>query len=698
MPNRLATETSPYLRQHADNPVDWYPWGREALERARQEDRPILLSVGYAACHWCHVMAHESFENPDIARVMNELFVNIKVDREERPDVDSIYMQAVQSMNGHGGWPMTVFLTPAGDPFYTGTYFPPEDRHGMPGFPRILRSVSDAYHTKRDRVTQTAAAMRDIYAAASAPMPPSGALSPTILDRAYRALAERFDSAHGGFEGAPKFPQAMSLDFLLRYAARTASAPALAMVADSFRHMARGGIYDQIGGGFHRYAVDAVWLVPHFVKMLYDNALLTNLGVHLWQATADPEVRRVTEETIAWVAREMTSPEGGFYASLDADSEGVEGKFYVWTEREIDAALGPESAAVKTYYGVTPDGNFEGATILHVPDDPAVLAQRAGVSETLLSAARGRARGALAAIRDRRVHPGRDEKMLAAWNGLMLRAVAAAARAFGNPDHRTLALANAEFLRRTLVRPGGRVMRTHTAGVTKIGGYLDDHASVALGFLGTYEMTADRTWLGLAREIATAIGEWFWDDASGTLFDTARDADPLITRPRDLTDNAVPSGTSLTIELYLSLAELFDDAILRQRALGMLEALAEPMARHPAAFGYALGAADMAINGAVAVALVGDTASEGYRALDATVSRQYVPSLVLAGGAPGDSAGIVLLEGRPEVNGVATAYVCHHFMCDAPQTDAAGLAGQLAGAVRARHGAAATVASGSVRG
>jgi hypothetical protein len=490
----------------------------------------------------------------------------------------------------------------------------------------------------------------------------------------------------------------MSLDFLLRYAARTTSAPALAMVADSFRHMARGGIYDQIGGGFHRYAVDAVWLVPHFEKMLYDNALLTSLGVHLWQATADPEVRRVTDETIAWVAREMTSPEGGFYASLDADSEGVEGKFYVWTEREIDAALGPESAAVKTYYGVTPGGNFEGATILHVPDDPAVLAQRAGVSETILSAARGRARGILAAIRDRRIHPSRDEKVLAAWNGLMLRAVAAAARAFGNPEHRALALANAEFLRRTLVRPGGRVMRTHTAGVTKIGGYLDDHASVALGFLGTYEMTADRTWLGAAREIATAIGEWFWDDASGTLFDTARDADPLITRPRDLTDNAVPSGTSLTIELYLCLAELFDDAILRQRALGMLEALAEPMARHPAAFGYALGAADMAINGAVAVALVGDTMSAGYRALDATVSRHYVPSLVLAGGAPGESAGIALLEGRPEVNGAPTAYVCHHYMCDAPQTDPIGLAGQLASAVRARQGTAAAVASGSAHG
>ena len=687
MPNHLATETSPYLRQHAGNPVDWYPWGREALERARTEDRPILLSVGYAACHWCHVMAHESFEDPDTARLMNELFVNIKVDREERPDVDSVYMQAVQSMNGHGGWPMTVFLTPAGEPFYAGTYFPPVDRHGMPSFARILRSVSDAYHTKRERVTQTAAAMRDIYTAASAPMPPSGTLGPATLDRAYRGLAERFDHEHGGFEGAPKFPQTMSLDFLLRYATRMNSAPALAMVEESFRHMARGGIYDQVGGGFHRYAVDAVWLVPHFEKMLYDNALLARLGVHLWQATKDPEVRRVTEETITWVAREMTSPDGGFYASLDADSEGAEGKFYVWTEREIDAALGPESAAIKTYYGITPAGNFEGANILHVAGDPAVLAQRAGISEPALRAAHDRARGVLASVRERRVRPGRDDKILAAWNGLMLRALTAAARAFGRAEHKAQALANAEFLRRTMVRAGGRVMRTHTAGVTKIAGYLDDHASVALGFLGTYEMTADRTWLGLAREIATAIGEWFWDDASASLFDTARDADPLVTRPRDLPDNAVPSGTSLTIDLYLHLAELLDDAILRQRAFGILETLAEPMARHPAAFGHALGAADMAVNGAVAVALAGDPADAGYCALDAVVAGTYVPSLVLAGGPPGQSAGIALLEGRPEVNGAATAYVCHHYMCDAPQTDPAPLASQLATAVRAPHAA-----------
>ena len=682
MPNRLATETSPYLRQHADNPVDWYPWGPDALERARRDDRPILLSVGYAACHWCHVMAHESFEDPETARLMNDNFVNIKVDREERPDVDSVYMQALQSMNGHGGWPMTVFLTPSGEPFYAGTYFPPTDSRGMPSFSRILRSVSDAYRTKRDRITQTATAMRDIYAAATTRMGPSGPLGSDLLDRAFRALVLRYDATNGGFEGAPKFPQTMSLDFLLRYAARTGSEEALDMVSASFRHMARGGIYDQIGGGFHRYAVDAVWLVPHFEKMLYDNALLARLGVHLWQATKDPDARRVAEETIDWIAREMTSPDWGFYASLDADSDGVEGQFYVWSETEIDAALGPESALFKTCYGVSPGGNFEGASILHVAEDPTTLARRAGITDASLAALRARSRDILQLVRARRVHPARDEKVLAAWNGLMLRAVAAAARAFERADYAELAVANARFLRDALVRPGGRVMRTHTNGVTSIAGYLEDHAALALGFLATYELTADRAWVDLAREIAGAIDEWFWDDATAAVFDTARDALPLITRPRDVTDNAVPSGTSLTIELYLYLAELLDDATMRRRAVGLLESLAEPMARHPAAFGHALGAADMAINGAVAIALSGELNDARSRALDAVIARHYVPSLVLARGTAATAPGIALLADRTPLGGAPTAYVCRHSICDAPTIDPDRLDAQLDDAAR----------------
>src|SRR5689334_16309219 len=379
MSNRLANETSPYLLQHAANPVDWYPWGEDALARARSESKPILLSVGYAACHWCHVMEHESFEDDATARLMNEKFINVKVDREERPDIDGIYMQAVQAMTGHGGWPMTVFLTPAMLPFYAGTYFPPDDRHGMPSFRRVLAAVGDAYRNRRGDVERTTAQLREFFAATTHPTRSTGALPAALLERAYRELARDFDERHGGFGGAPKFPQAMALDSVLRYWARTRTSNALTMARDSFRAMARGGIYDQLGGGFARYAVDDRWLVPHFEKMLYDNALLARLGVHLWQATKDAEVRRVVEETIDWALREMTDAGGGFHASLDADSEGHEGKFYVWTRAELDAALGSESALAAEYWGVTASGNFEGKNILHVPNEPAVVASRLGI-------------------------------------------------------------------------------------------------------------------------------------------------------------------------------------------------------------------------------------------------------------------------------------------------------------------------------
>ncbi|HEX4684417.1 MAG TPA: thioredoxin domain-containing protein, partial [Gemmatimonadaceae bacterium] len=391
MTNRLANETSPYLLQHANNPVDWYAWGSEALERARAENKPILLSIGYAACHWCHVMEHESFENSATAALMNERFVNIKVDREERPDLDGIYMQAVQAMTGQGGWPMTVFLTPEGVPFYGGTYFPSEDRQGMPSFTRILNSVANAYASKREQVEQTAASVREMYDNATAATQSAGPLTGDLLETAYRALSRLYDEAHGGFSGAPKFPQTMSLDFLLRYSARRGIENAQEMVRHSFLQMARGGIYDQVGGGFARYSVDAIWLVPHFEKMLYDNALLVRLGAHLWQATKDVEVRRVTEETIDWAIREMRSPDGGFYSSYDADSEGHEGKFYVWTPEEFDAATGDDAAILHTYWGVTADGNFEGATILAVQMERRALAARFRISEQQADAAIARA-------------------------------------------------------------------------------------------------------------------------------------------------------------------------------------------------------------------------------------------------------------------------------------------------------------------
>jgi uncharacterized protein len=692
MPNRLANETSPYLLQHAGNPVEWYPWGTEAIEKAKREDKPILLSIGYAACHWCHVMAHESFEDDETAQLMNERFVNIKVDREERPDLDGIYMQAVQAMTGHGGWPMTMFLMPDGTPFYGGTYFPPDDRHGLPSFRKVLQSVADAYAQKREGVAKTAAQLKEIYKSNSASARSEGGLSPPMLEIVYRSLVQRYDERNGGFGGAPKFPATMTLDFLLRYWKRTGTAQALEIVATSFRKMARGGIYDQIGGGFARYAVDAEWLTPHFEKMLYDNALLARLGAHLWQATRDGEFHRVSVETIEWLDRELTAPEGGFYSSLDADSEGHEGKFYVWTEEELDTLLGADSRLFKSYYGVTRGGNFEGRNILFVGTDRATGAARAGVDEEMLEAVLARARKILYLARAKRVWPARDEKILAAWNGLMLRGVATAARAFDRKDFRQLALRNAEFLTREMVRKG-RVMRSHKEGVTRIGGFLEDHAAVALGFLSVYELTFDEAWVARAREIADAMIEWFWDDQVGAFFDTARDAEELITRPRDVTDNATPSGTSLAVELLLHLAELQHNADYRRRASFILETLAEPMTRYPTAFGHLLGCADIEINGAIEVAVAGDIASAAFKALERVVSEQYVPSLVLAGGdATGTHSRVKLLDDRSLIEGKPTAYVCRAYTCDRPVTEPEALADQLENA--ARVPASATTATG----
>ncbi len=681
MPNRLANETSPYLLQHADNPVDWFPWGPEALEKAKKEDKPILLSVGYAACHWCHVMAHESFEDAETARLMNEAFVNVKVDREERPDIDGIYMQAVVAMTGHGGWPMTMFLMPDGNPFYGGTYFPPDDRPGLPSFRKILSAVRDGYAQKRDALDKSAEQLKQIFEGNLAKARGGSAPTAQSLELAYRALARSYDIRNGGFGGAPKFPATMVMDFLLRYWRRTDTKYALEMVVDSFRKMARGGIYDQIGGGFARYAVDAIWLVPHFEKMLYDNALLVRLGAHLWQATKDDEIRRVTAETVQWLEREMTSPAGGFYSSFDADSEGHEGKFYVWSEEEIDKLLGVDSPTFKSYYGVTRGGNFEGKSILFVAADRSTAAARAGIPRPELDTLLARSGKCLYEARAARVWPGRDEKILASWNGLMLRGVATAARAFRDAQFRTLALRNAEFLARELVSDG-RVMRSHKEGVTRINGYLEDHAAVALGFLAVYELTYDEKWVRLARTIADAMIEWFWDEERGAFFDTARDAEQLITRPRDATDNATPSGTSLAVELLLHIAELQHDADYRRRASFILETLGELVAKHPSAFGHLLGSMDMELNGAIEVALIGRPDDRAFEALERVVAEQYVPSLVLAGGTGEGQSSVTLLEGRSLQNGKPTAYVCRAYACDAPAAEPSVLSRQLESAPR----------------
>jgi uncharacterized protein YyaL (SSP411 family) len=680
MPNRLALETSPYLLQHANNPVDWYAWTDEALERARVENKPILLSIGYAACHWCHVMEHESFEDRATAALMNERFVNIKVDREERPDLDAIYMQAVQAMTGHGGWPMTVFLTPEGVPFYGGTYFPKHDRPGMPSFTRILTAVSDSFRSKPDDVQRTAESVREMYSAASEQTRSGGPLSAELLDNAYRALSSHYDEENGGFSGAPKFPQTMSLDFLLRHWARRKVEHALAMVSRSFLAMARGGIYDQIGGGFARYAVDAIWLVPHFEKMLYDNALLVRLGANLWQATKDAEVRRVTEETIDWALREMRSPEGGFYSSYDADSEGHEGKFYVWSGEELDAALGDAAPMMRAYWGVTDDGNFEEKNILSVVMERRTLAARFRVSEQDVDATIDRARKTLYDVRRDRVWPGLDDKVLASWNGLMVRGIAEAARAFQRDDYRDAAVAAGEFLFRSMTRDG-RVFRSFKNGEARLAGYLEDYGSLALAAIALYELTFDSAWLDRARSLGESVVRWFWDETAGAFFDTASDHEQLITRPRDVSDNATPSGASLAVELLLRIAELFDDREANRRATYVLESLAPSMARYPTAFGHMLCNADIVLNGAIEVALVGDSTAEDFRALRDVVAEEYVPSLVLAGDGA-SSGGVALLRDRAARDGRATAYVCRNYACDAPTTDASTLAEQLTSARR----------------
>ncbi|MEO6865494.1 MAG: thioredoxin domain-containing protein [Gemmatimonadaceae bacterium] len=593
MPNRLVGETSPYLLQHAENPVDWHPWGDEALELARTTNRPILLSIGYAACHWCHVMAHESFEDPSTAAIMNEHFVCIKVDREERPDLDAIYMQAVQSMTGHGGWPMTVFLTPASEPFYGGTYFPPTDRHGLPSFTRILNAVAESYAKRPDSIAASAASMRQIYDVTAASEGAEGDVNAAFLETAGHAIATGYDSRFGGFGAAPKFPPTMVLDFFLRHWARTGQASALEMAEATFIRMARGGIYDQIGGGFARYSVDAQWLVPHFEKMLYDNALLIRLGAHLYKATKDEEVRRVTEESVEWLVREMTSSEGGFYSSLDADSEGVEGKFYVWTSEEFDALLGSNAQIVKNYYGVTESGNFEGRNILNVPVPPAAFASRTNVELDALLTTVTRAKQTLYQCRSRRVWPARDDKTLAGWNGLALRAVVEAAHAFDREDFRVLATRNADFLAARMV-VNGRVMRSYKDGITRIYGFLEDQAAVALGFLAMFEQSLDLKWLDAARRLARTMLDEFWDADTRLFYDTARDAEKLITRPRDPTDNATPSGTSLAIDLVLRLANYDDDQLFRDRAAATMNSVAGMMARYPSAFGHMLGNAEYA--------------------------------------------------------------------------------------------------------
>ena len=665
--NRLAGETSPYLLQHAHNPVDWYPWGDEAFARARAEDKPILLSVGYSACHWCHVMERESFENPEIAAIMNRHFVSVKVDREERPDVDQIYMQAVQSLTGHGGWPMTVFLTPDGEPFYGGTYYPPVEGHGLPAFPRLLQALAEAWANRRGEVVASAQKIGEALGQSERLRASTGLLTDEILFGAFQALSAQFDETEGGLGGAPKFPQPMIWEFVLRFWKRSKNPRGRQMVHTTLTMMARGGMYDQVGGGFHRYSVDPHWLVPHFEKMLYDNAQLASLYLSGWLAFGDPECRRVSEETLDYLLREMADPAGGFYSATDADSEGHEGKFFVWSPEELREVLGPDDAEYAArYWSVDRGPNFEGKSILYVGGEP---------DPERIAPIRAR----LYAARERRVHPGRDDKVLAAWNGLACRAFAEAGRALGRADYVAAAAKNAEFVL-TAMRSGGRLLRTWKAGRAKLKGYLEDYAMVAAALVALYEATLDRRWLDEARGLAEELLRLFWDEKLEGFYDTGVDHERLIVRPRNLFDNAVPCGSSVAIETLFRLAILTGESRYESAALKALRPMADLMTRYASGFGRFLCALDFHLGPGVEIALVSPPGGDGLAPLAAEVFGRYLPNRVVAGMVAGDpkgAEGIPLLQNRKAVGGEATAYVCRNYACELPVTDREALARQL---------------------
>jgi uncharacterized protein YyaL (SSP411 family) len=677
--NRLANESSLYLRQHAANPVDWYPWGGEAFARARAEDRPVLLSVGYSSCHWCHVMAHESFEDPATAAAMNEDFVCVKVDREERPDVDALYMQATLALTGQGGWPMTVFLTPQGVPFYAGTYFPPVRRGGVPGFAELCRSIADVYRGQPEDVAAQAAQVADHLRRAAGRTASSRELTPALAEDAVVGLARAYDPQAGGFGGAPKFPPSLALEFLLRRAERhPAQVHAREMAEVTLARMAEGGIHDQVGGGFHRYSVDAVWLVPHFEKMLYDNALLARAYTLAHRLTGAEAWRSVAETTLGWMLDEMRVDGGGFAAAQDADSPGGEGAYFVWTPAELEAVLRPEEArAVTLRHGVTPEGNFEGRTILHVAMSLDDVAREMGTDPRPLLAS---ARRTLAEVRARRPAPARDDKVLAAWNGLAIAALADAGVAFGRRDLLDAARAAAAFVLERMV-VDGRLQRTWQDGAARHLGQLDDHADVAHGLLQLYAATYEPRWLAAARALAARMEELFADPDAGGFFATPADGEALLVRTRDLEDHPVPSGNSQAAWVLLRIAALTGDTAMEERAAAALRLVRDELVRFPHAFGAALVAVDHLVGERREVAVVGDPADPRTAAL-LEVARAAGPGTGVAWGAPGDEAAVAaapLLAGRHPVDGAPAAYVCRAMACRAPVTDPEALRAELAG-------------------
>ena len=684
MPNRLSKETSLYLLQHKDNPVDWYPWGEEAFEAARERDLPVLLSVGYSSCHWCHVMERESFENPQIAAMMNESFISIKVDREERPDVDSVYMTAIQAMTGHGGWPMTVFLTADGSPFYGGTYFPPEDRGGLPSFPRVLSTMAEVFRTRRsdvitsgrqlvDRINQSFAAGRSVEP-----------LTDTILRAAFDQLTNQFDDRSGGFGLQPKFPQPQTLEFLLRFYRRTGTPLALEMLELTLDKMAAGGMYDQIGGGFHRYSTDAFWLIPHFEKMLYDNALLARLYTHAYQATRNPSYARVAQGILDYVLREMRHPDGGFYAAQDADSEGVEGKFFVWRPEQLVSILGRQDAEiVADYFGVTNEGNFEGMSVLNVPHDPAEVASRHSMSPDELDELIESASPKLLEERSGRIPPLTDTKVITSWNGLMMAAMAEAAAVFDRDDYLRAARDNADFILVNMVRDG-RLRRTDGDSDNGAQGFLDDYSHLIDGLLALHSADGDLRWLTEAEKLTRQAVALFWDPLQSRFYDTGSDQESLIIRPRDVTDNALPSGHSMMTGVLIRLAIITGDGDLRTMASDSLRSVRDIMIQFPTGAGHWLSVLDFYLSDQKEVVIITPAAKPASPLVIPAKARIHTPiellhrlastyqtSAVIVAtpeNAAADSQWPVF-QGRSVIDGKPTAYVCRNYACQLPTTD-----------------------------
>jgi uncharacterized protein YyaL (SSP411 family) len=668
--NRLIGETSPYLLQHAHNPVDWYPWGDEALSKARAENKPILLSIGYSACHWCHVMERESFENEQIAALMNELFVNIKVDREERPDLDEIYMNAVQMMTGRGGWPMTMFLTPEGKPFYGGTYFPPEDRYNVPGFPKILRGVANAYRNQsqdvENSVNQILSRLHNMSRSAESTQP----FDSGIIIGGAEQLAQAHDSQHGGFGQAPKFPNAGVYELFLRAYHRSKNPRFLDIISFTLAKMAEGGIYDHLGGGFHRYSVDERWLVPHFEKMLYDNAQLVRIYAQMYQITGEPKFRKVVEESVDYLLREMLQPEGGFYSTQDADSEGIEGKFFVWSPEEVKNILGEETAEIfSRVYDVSEAGNFEHGNILH----PILTLEQAGKyfkrSVDELTSLLDDAKKKLFAAREKRVKPFRDEKLITAWNGLMLSGLAEAIKITASEEYRGAAMQTVEFIFSRMFRDG-RLLHTYKDGVAKILGYLDDYAFLAVGLLDLFEATFDRRLLARARQLADIMIHEFWDDSDGAFFYTGKSHEPLISRAKPAFDASVPSGNSMAAQLLLRLYHYTGNEDYLKKAEIILRSYRDAMAAQPFGLAHMLGALDFYLEKPKEIVIVGGPEDTVTKQLVHRVHSTYLPNSTLQLVTPDEPLKDIapLLEGKGQIGDNATAYGCHNFTCAAPVT------------------------------